>query len=109
MDESEVFRANLLAAVQARGLKAAELSRKAGLNARAVKDIEERRTVSPKLSTAFALARALGEDPGEMMGLGPRVLLRADLAAFLSRYDEADQARLLQALAALPSAPPEKP
>jgi transcriptional regulator with XRE-family HTH domain len=109
MDESEIFRANLLAAIQARGLTAAELSRKAGLNLRAVKDIEERRTVSPKLSTAFALARALGEDPGEMMGLGPRVRLRSDLTEYLSQYDEADQERLLRALAALPSAPPGKP
>lgn len=98
MEESEVFRANLLAAMRDAGLKAAELSKMAGLNARAVKDIEERRTVSPKLSTVFALCRALNRDPAEMMGLGPRHRMNKRLADFLSQYEEADQARFLSAL-----------
>lgn len=105
MDESENFKRNLLLALKESGMKAAELSKKAGLNARAVKDIEEGRVASPKLSTVFALAEALGRDPGEMMGLGPRPKLKADLVAYLSQYDEADQARLLAALAALPKRP----
>lgn len=98
MNESEIFRVNLLAAMRDAGMSAAELSRKAKLNARAVKDIEERRTVSPKLSTVFSLARALNKDPCEMMGLGPRLQLNARLAAFLVQYAEADQVRFLSAL-----------
>jgi len=58
MDVSEMFRANLLAAMRGSGMTAAGLSKAAGLNVRAVKDIEERKTASPKLSTVFALARA---------------------------------------------------
>ena len=105
MDESETFRRNLLRIMAERGLKAAQLSKLAGLNPRAVKDIEEGRAASPKMSTVFALAKALDADPAEMMGLGARVRLRRDLVAFLERYDEADQERLLSALAALPQAP----
>lgn len=101
MGESEIFRRNLLKMRTDAGISAAELSRKAGLNARAVKDIEEGRAVSPKLATVFALAQALGADPGEMIGLGPRCQLTKELAAFLSQYDEADQSRLLAALEAL--------
>jgi len=105
MDESDTFRRNLLRLMAERGLKAAQLSKMAGLNPRAVKDIEEGRAASPKLSTVFALAQALDADPAEMMGLGARARLRQDLVAFLQQYDEADQERLLAALAALPSAP----
>lgn len=101
MEESEIFRVNLLAAMRARGLKAAELSKMAGLNARAVKDIEERRTISPKLSTVFALSKALNEDPAEMMGLGPRQRLNKRLADFLGQYNEVDQERFLSALVLL--------
>jgi transcriptional regulator with XRE-family HTH domain len=102
MDESETFVGNVLRTMVEKGLTAAELSRRAGLNARAVKDLEERRVQSPKLSTAFALAKALGMDPGELMGLGPRAQLQAELVAFLQQYSEEDQARLLTALQALP-------
>jgi transcriptional regulator with XRE-family HTH domain len=100
--DPEIFRQNLLRAMQERGLKAAQLSRLAGLNARAVKDIEEGRALSPKLTTVFALAEALEVDPGELIGLGPRPRLLADLADYLSKYSEADQARLLEALRNLP-------
>lgn len=105
MDVDETFRKNLLTIRQAKGLGAAELSRSAGLNIRAVKDIEEGRAISPKISTVFAIAKALGEDPGEMMGLGPRFNLQADLAQFLSQYSEEEQRRLVAALAAWPSRP----
>lgn len=80
---------------------ASKYLRMAGLNPRAVKDIEEGRAQSPKLATVFALSKALGEDPGEMIGLGPRYTIKKELAAFLAQYDEADQARLLAALEAL--------
>ncbi len=105
MDVSESFRRNLLAAMADKGETAAGLSRKAGLNPRAVKDIEEGRAISPKLSTVFALAHALNLDPAEMMGLGKRAKVNDDLLTFLEQYDEADQERLLAALAALPRAP----
>lgn len=82
-------------------MNAAELSRAAGMNDRAVKDIEEGRALSPKLSTVFALAKALGVDPGELVGLGPRPKIRGDLAAYLSQYSEEDQERLLVAIQAL--------
>ncbi len=85
------------------GIKAATLSKRAGLNARAVKDIEEDRVVSPKLSTVIALAHALGEDPAAMMGLGPR--LEPELARYLAQYDQAEQARILAALQALQPKP----
>jgi transcriptional regulator with XRE-family HTH domain len=101
MDESEVFRANLLSLMAEKGFRAAELSKRAKLNPRAVKDIEENRVVSPKLSTVFALARALGADPAEMMGLGPRSRLVPALEAYLAQYDQSEQERLLQALSAL--------
>ena len=101
MDVDETFRAKLLAIRQAKGLSAAELSRAAKLNIRAVKDIEEGRAISPKISTVFAIARALSEDPAEMMGLGPRVSLQADLVRLLAQYSEEEQSRLVAALAAL--------
>jgi len=102
MDESEIFRLNLLRLMAEKGLKAAELSKRAKLNARMVKDIEERRVASPKLSTVFALAKALGADPAEMVGLGPRTRLAPALEAYLAQYDQSEQERLLQALSALP-------
>lgn len=98
---SETFRQNLIRLRQERGLSAAELSRMAGLNDRAVKDIEEGRARSPKISTVFSIANALGVDPGEMLGLGPRAHINRDLLRFLEQYDEADQARILAALAAI--------
>lgn len=104
-ERSEIFKRNLLRVMAEQGLAAAQLSRMAGLNLRAVKDIEEGRVMSPKLSTVFALSKALNRDPGEMMGLGPRHRINEALAAFLSRYDEADQERFLSALAALSMAP----
>ena len=101
MTESESFRRNLLRLMSEKGLKAAELSRMAGLNPRAVKDIEEQRVTSPKLSTVMALARALQVDPAAMMGLRPMSKLRPELLSFLAQYDESEQEQLLSALAAL--------
>jgi transcriptional regulator with XRE-family HTH domain len=101
MSESETFRKSLIRLRQERGLSAAELSRRAGLNVRAVTDIEERRSLSPKLATVFALARALDVAPGEMIGLGAQARINDELAEFLSRYGEEDQARLLAALHAI--------
>ncbi len=107
MEIDETFRRRLRQLRLERGYSAAELSRRAKLNVRAVTDIEDGKAQSPKISTAFALAEALGVDPGEMLGLGPRLSLRAELAQFLSQYDEAQQERILAALLALPMRPAE--
>lgn len=107
MKENDIFRRNPLAAMNEAKLSAAALSRKAGMNARLVTDIAEGRSASPKMSTVFALSKALGKDPGEMMGLGPRPHLHAELVRFLERYGEDDQARILEALRALPLLPRE--
>lgn len=106
MHESDVFRANLERLRKAKGLSAAGLSRMAGLNPRAVTDIEEGRADSPKLSTVFALARALAADPAEMIGLGPRLVLVPELAAYLAQYSRSEQEQLLRALSALPAQRP---
>ena len=101
MNEGAQFIAAVLAALDETGMSEAELSVKAGLNRRAVTDLREGRVRSPKISTVFALARALGKDPGEMLGLGPRLQVQADLARYLSEYDEAQQVQMLRALQAL--------
>ncbi|WP_134077389.1 helix-turn-helix domain-containing protein [Rhodovulum visakhapatnamense] len=108
MDENETFRSNLLTALRESGMTEAELSRRAGLNRRAVTDIKECRVVSPKLSTVFALSAALGRDPGEMMGLGRRPQLRESLTSLLSEYDEDAQAQLETAIRSFPVAPGAK-
>jgi len=105
MDENTAFRENLLSALAESGMSEAELSVKAGLNRRAVTDIREGRVRSPKLSTVFALSRALGIEPGEMMGLGKRPRIRAGLADLLSQYDEDGQAQLEAAIQAFPVRP----
>lgn len=103
MDESVIFRDNLLRLMHEKGMSAAELSRRADMNARAVKDIEEGRAISPRLSTVFKFAKALGVDPGELVGLGARHHLNERLAAYLSRYDECEQEQILTALLSLPA------
>lgn len=109
MTEGETFQKNLLAALEISGMSEAELSLKAGLNRRAVTDLREGRVRSPKLSTVFALSKALGRDPAEMMGLGSRLRVRSDLAEFLSEFDEADQERFLNVLSAVTGRSDESP
>jgi transcriptional regulator with XRE-family HTH domain len=105
MDESEAFRSNLARIIKERDLKPAQVSVSAGLNRRAVTDLLENRAASPKLSTAYAIARALNEDLGEMMGMGHSVRLVPELAQLLERYAPDEQAQLARALAALPRKP----
>ena len=102
MDASDTFRRNLALLREQKRLNAAELSKRAGLNPRAVKDIEEGRAQSPKLSTVFALADALQVDAGDLIGLPPRPRLVGELVAFLEQLDEDQQEQLLNALAAVP-------
>jgi DNA-binding Xre family transcriptional regulator len=109
MDCSEILRENLARMIAEKGTNPARLSLDAGLNRRGVSDILEGRAKSPKLSTVFKLAEALSCDPGELIGLGPRLHLAPRLAQLLQQYSEADQARLATALANLPPAPASKP
>lgn len=109
MDQNTRFRQKLLDAMKEQGLKAAALSKMAGLNPRAVKDIEENRVVSPKISTVFALAKALNCDPGQMLGLSSHKQIRADLVDYLSQYSADDQAQLLSALRILGKTPRDEP
>ena len=106
MDENETFRANLLIVMVEKGFDAARLSKAAKLNSRAVKDIEERRAVSPKLSTVFKLAKALNVDPSELLGLDKGPDLAPELLGYLAKYSLEDQKKLVLALANLP---PPKP
>lgn len=69
MDVSEVLRANLLQIMKDRNLSGASVSRKAGLNLRAVKDIEQGRSKSPKIETAFKIAQALDVPLEVLLGL----------------------------------------
>lgn len=105
MSETDVFIAALIEAIENSDWNDASLSLAAGLNRRAVTDLREGRVRSPKLSTVFALANALGRDPGEMMGLGRRHRIQDDLAAYLSQYSESEQERILAALAAMSRTP----
>ena len=95
MNVSETFIARMLEEMQLQGLSEAQLSQLAGLNRRAVTDLREGRTKSPKLSTAFAIAGALGKDPTEMFGLERRHQICKSLATHLEQYSESEQEALL--------------
>lgn len=101
-DVADTLRVRLKQAMEDRGLSASQLSMRAGLNRRAVKDIEEGRAIAPKISTVFALAEALNVPPSYLLGISdiPTDLERQFLA-LLRQYDEDGQARLLEALRAL--------
>jgi transcriptional regulator with XRE-family HTH domain len=101
MGASEVFRQNLRRIIREKNLKPAQVSVQAGLNRRAVNDLLEERAASPKLSTAEAIATALGESLAEMMGLGPSARLVPQLLELLAQYDPDEQEQLAKALAAL--------
>ena len=107
MSESEIFRSNLERLRKEQGYNAAELSVAAGLNRRAVQDIEEGRVKSPKLATVLALAKALEADPGAMVGMAPWQEINPKLVAFLGRYGPVEQERLLAALEGIAPEPAE--
>ena len=69
MDVSDVFRMRLKAEMQAQGFNAASLSKKVDMNRRAVQDILDGQSQSPKLSTAHALARALDRTLDQLTGV----------------------------------------
>ena len=99
-DRSEVFRTNLLRLLKERKLSAAALSRKAGLNMRAVKDIEERRANSPRIVTVFKLAEALDVAPEVLLGLKTCHCARDNCPSAAERFFSSlsgDQRKLLAA------------
>lgn len=107
MEIDETFRKNLIDMRAAKGMDAKALSRAAGLGERGVKDIEECRSQSPKISTAYKLAKALDADLIEMMGLGTVPNVSPKVVDFLLQYDEGEQEQLLAALSLIPPRPAE--
>lgn len=105
MDVNEQFRLRLKAEMEAQGYNPASLSLKAEMNRRAVTDLLEGRAQSPKLSTAYALAQALGVGLDELTGARPQLKLAPRLLELLSQYDEGEQEQLAAAISALPRAP----
>lgn len=109
MEVNEVFRLRLKAEMEARGYNPSSLSKRANMNKRAVTDILEGRSESPKLSTAHALADALEVGLDELVGFRPQVSLAPRLAELLAQYDQAEQEQLAEAILALPRAPASRP
>ncbi len=101
MDRIEIFRSNLERIRTEKGIDAKSLSLQAGLNERAVKDIESGNAKSPKLSTALALSHALNVSLIEMLGGASQDQIDQDLRDFLLSCSEDQQRRLLQAAQAL--------
>lgn len=102
VEVDDVVRARLKQERERQGVSASQLSVRAGLNRRAVTDIEEGRAVAPKITTVFALAEALGVSPSYLLGLTdvPTDLER-EFLAFLRQYDRSGQEQLLKGLRAL--------
>lgn len=105
MDVNEIFRLRLKAEMEARGYNPASLSRKAELNRRAVTDLLEGRAQSPKLSSAYMLAKALEVSLDELTGAAPQAVIAPRLQELLSQYDQDEQEQLAAAILALPRAP----
>lgn len=105
MDISDTFREKLKHIRMEKGLDAANLSLAAGLNRRAVTDIETGASKSPTLRTASRLADALGVSLLELTSGESRSDITCEWRNFLSRYDEEDQRKLLAALQSLRGPP----
>lgn len=99
---NEIFRLRLAAEMAAQGHNPASLSKKANMNRRAVTDLLEGRAQSPKLSTAFAIAEALGLTLDELTGKASQKSLAPRLLELLSQYDQDEQEQLAVAISALP-------
>ncbi len=101
MDVNDHLRVNIAPLRKARGMTPNDLAREAGINLRGVRDIEEGRSVSPKISTVVSLAKALGVRVSDLIGDEPVDKLRQELVDFLLNYSLEDQERLLVALQAM--------
>ena len=108
MDVNEEFRLRLKAEMESQGFNPASLSLAANMNRRAVTDLLEGRAQSPKLSTAHALAAALGVGLDQLTGRAPQISVAPRMAELLALYGPDEQERLAEAILNLPPAPASK-
>jgi len=94
------FRKRLERYMEQADMNPAQLSKRAGLNARAVTDIQQGRVKSPRVQTVLALETALGLSAGTLLGFG-QATVSSDLHALLNELDEATQQQLLETLRSL--------
>lgn len=106
---NEIFRLRLEAEMKAQGLNPASLSIRADMNRRAVTDLLAGRAQSPKLSTAYKLAKCLSVTLDALTGDAPQKAIAPSLLALLSQYTQAEQERLAEAILRLPRAPETTP
>ncbi|QFQ87334.1 helix-turn-helix domain-containing protein [Paracoccus kondratievae] len=104
-DVNQIFRLRLEAEMKAQGLNPASLSKRAQMNRRAVQDLLEGRAQSPKLSTAYNLAKALSVTLDMLTGDAPQKAIAPKLLEILSQYDQAEQEQLAEAILRLPRSP----
>ena len=97
-----LFRENLLFHMKSKNLKAAQLSKMAGLNPRAVKDIEEERIKNPRIQTVLALEAAMELPFGKLLGKSIDEV-DGELLSLLGELDAATQKQLLMTLQSLSS------
>ncbi|RJE84012.1 helix-turn-helix domain-containing protein [Paracoccus onubensis] len=105
MEINEIFRRRLEAEMKAQGDNPDSLAKKAGMNRRAVRDILEGNSQSPKLSTVYKLATALNASIDELTGNAPHAVIAPRLLELLSKYGPDEQERLAEAILSLPRAP----
>ena len=98
----KLFRENLLSHMKDKGLKPAQLSKMAGLNPRAVKDIEEERIKNPRIQTVLALEAAMEQPFGKLLGKSIDEI-DSELLSLLGELDGATQKQLLMTLQSLSS------
>ena len=92
--------------MKAKGLKPAQLSKMAGLNPRAVKDIEEERIKNPRIQTVLALEAAMQLPFGKLLGKSIDKSIDeidSELLSLLGELDGATQKQLLMTLQSLSS------
>lgn len=95
--DQKVFVENLVLHMTRAGMNAARLSKLAGLNPRAVRDILDGRVESPRVKTVLALEKALKLEVGALLGFGPGAI-SFELYELLSELDAKDQRKLLDIL-----------
>ncbi|WP_438991904.1 helix-turn-helix domain-containing protein [Lentibacter sp.] len=88
--------------MKSKNLKAAQLSKMAGLNPRAVKDIEEERIKNPRIQTVLALEAAMELPFGKLLGKSIDEV-DGELLSLLGELDAATQKQLLMTLQSLSS------
>ena len=98
----KLFRENFLSHMKVKGLKPAQLSKMAGLNPRAVKDIEEERIKNPRIQTVLALEAAMELPFGKLLGKSIDEI-DSELLSLLGELDGATQKQLLMTLQSLSS------